>query len=169
MINETLYHPERETFHVVSGQTYDAFPQSDGTIIADTLPAKGTIPIAAQKTGTISSTGASVRGTNTVFATELRENDFLYDGDAAVRRITKIISNTLLEVTHGFPSDLSDADVLYCERQAFSLVQWNCSGTAAAELQGAPLAVGERGLNGGAPLAYDASASNAQISFTCSR
>lgn len=168
MINSTLYHATKETFHVVTGQDYDAFPQSDGTIVADTLPSKGTIPIAVQRTGTISSTDEVVRGTGTKFLTELKVDDCLYDGDV-VRRIRNIYTDTLLEITHGFPSDLSGANILHCERGAFFLVQWNCSGTAAAVLQGAPLPVGEKGLNSGDPLAYDASASNAQISFTCSR
>lgn len=164
MINETLWHDERAIFNAVTGQSSN-FPQGDGTVTEDTFPAKGTIPLARTMTGTIESDGVNVLGTGTLFETELAVGDYLYDDDGAVRQIKHIESETKLTLRQAFPSDVSGIDVLYCQRQRFKMVTIESTGTVAAILQEAPFAVGRRIVTGGAPFTYDASDSNAQISF----
>jgi hypothetical protein len=169
MINETLHHDERSVFRAVTGQT-STFPQADGSIARDTFPTKGTVPMARTFAGKIDSDGRMVRGTDTKFETGgIKIGDYLYDGDAAVRKITRIISETLLEVEFDFPSDIANGDVLICERQTFKMIIAESTGTADAVLQEAPFRVGGRVVHGGAPLAYDASASDAEISFSVSQ
>lgn len=174
MINETLWHDEKQVFNAVTGQQSN-FPQGDGTIDVGTFPTKGTIPIAQVKTGTITTDsnngdGRDVLGVGTKFIEEgLKVGDYLYDGDAAVRRIDSIASNTSLRLSQAFPSDLTADDVLYCERQVFKMIIVESTGSAAAELQESLFAVGRRVVHGGAPIAYDASMSDAQISVFVSQ
>lgn len=169
MINETLWHDERGTYRAVTG-VMSTFPQADGTIARTVLPPVGTVPIARQFAGTITSTGVMVRGTGTSFFSDgLKVGDYIYDGVSALRMIKAIISEDLLELEAAFPSDLSGDDLRVCERQTFKMISWVNVGTGICILQEVLLGVGERGLNGGAPVAYDASASNGQIAFTVSQ
>lgn len=168
---ETLWHDNKQHFRAVTGQNSN-FPQSDGTVEVISFPVKGTVPIAKVLPGTIESTGVMVRGTDTTFLSggKMKVGDFIYDGDAAVRCIKHIIHDELLELTQAFPSDISTAEdnCLVCERQAFKQIIYSCThADNAAELQEAPLAVGDRAFNEGEPIAYDATGS--EISFAVSR
>lgn len=172
MINERVWKPEDAVYRAVTGQTSN-FPDSDGTFTSGAFPTKGTIPKAVAKTGTITSTGTNVLGSSTLFETEAKIGDFIYDPDAAVsavRRITKILSNTMLEIASAFPVDIdAGSPFQVCEKQYFQMVYAKSTGSADAELQETTFRVNDTSLTGGAPLAYDASASNAEISFECHR
>jgi hypothetical protein len=165
-IDELRWHAEIATYRAVTGISAN-FPNGDGVPTIATFPAKGTIPIAKVLTGTISSTGANVRGTGTRFTTELFIDDYLYDADAAVRRITKIIDDELLVLESAFPADVSGITVRRCTPQTFKKIQVWSSGAAVAEFQEAPLGAGQHFETGGAPLAYDAL--TGAISFVCSK
>jgi len=139
------------------------------------IPAKGTIPLAETLTGTIdtdnagTSEGLIVMGTDTIFLTELMPGDFLYDGDAAVRKIRYIFSDTMLELEEKFPADLSGDDVLRPKNMFYKQIIAKSTGTVDAELQEAVFRVGEDVVLGGSPVAYDCSTANTLIEFTCSK
>lgn len=170
MINETLWHDERSTYRAVTG-VMSTFPNAEGTIERFVMPTKGTVPLARTFSGTIESDGVNVRGTDTAFFGDgIKIGDYLYDGDGAVRKIKEIITEELMVVEYPFPSDISAASpVLVCERQTFKMITWQNVGSGIGVLQEVLIAVGERAMNGGAPVAYDATASNAQIAFTVSQ
>lgn len=169
MINEALWHDERATFRAVTG-VMSTFPNAQGSIERFVLPTIGTIPLARTFTGTIESDGRMVRGTGTFFIRDgIKKDDYLYDDVGAVRRITNIISEDLLEIEYEFPTDVDGINVLVCERQTFKMITWQNTSEGIGIVQEVLLAVGERGLNGGAPIAYDAGSSSAQISFTVSQ
>jgi hypothetical protein len=166
-IDELRWHAEIATYRAVTGVSAN-FPNGDGVPTIATFPAKGTIPIAKVLTGTISSTNENVRGTGTKFTTELFVDDYLYDADAAVRRIVKIIDDELLVLESAFPVDVVGITVRRCTPQTFKKIQvWSSHASNAAEFQEAPLGAGQWFVTGGAPFAYDAL--TGQISFVCSK
>jgi hypothetical protein len=119
-------------------------------------------------TGTISTTGNVVRGTSTLFENEFKVGDFLYNGDKAVRKITKILSNILMELEATFVADLAGGTVARkCEPQVYKVIQVENSSANAAELQEAPFAAGSRVILWGAPIAYDALTGT--LAFTVSK
>jgi hypothetical protein len=100
----------------------------------------------------------------------MRVGDFIYNGDASIRRIKNIIDDELLELNQAFPSDIATAadNVLVCQRQAFKQIIYECTHEdTPAILQEAPLALGVRAFNEGEPIVYDATGS--EISFAVSR
>ena len=142
------------------------------------VPAKGTIPLSETLTGTIESDnsgpdtaleGRIVIGTGTIFLTELMPGDFLYDGDAAVRKIRYIYSDTMLELEEPFPASLSADPVLRPKNNYYKQIIAKSTGTVDAELQEAVFRVGEDVVLGGSPVAYDCSTANTLIEFTCSK
>lgn len=166
--DEFRWHREQAVYLAVTGVS-GLFPNQNGVSTVGVFPAKGTIPVAKVLTGTIDSTGVNVRGTGTKFTTELFVDDYLYDADASVRKIKDIIDDQLLVLEAAFPADVNDITVRRCSPQTFKKIQVWSSGTAAAKFQESTLGVGIHFETGGSPIAYDASASNAQISFTCSK
>lgn len=68
----------------------------------------GTIPANTTKTGTISSTGARVTGTSTLFKTfsQVRKGDFIFSQNQ-VRRVEAIYSDTIIGINAAFVPDLS--------------------------------------------------------------
>lgn len=137
------------------------------------IPTKGTIPLYEVLTGTIvtdnagTSAGVIVLGTGTLFTTQLAPGDFLYDNDAAVRKIRYIFSDTMLELEEKFPASVSAIAVMRPKRNYYKEVLAYSSGSADAEVQEAEFTVDKYLLFEGAPVAYDASASNAEIQFSC--
>jgi hypothetical protein len=167
MFNERVWHPEEAVYRAVTGESSN-FPNGDGTFTIGTFPTKGTIPKAVTKTGTFKSTGANVRGSGTLFTKQCRVGDYLYNNDAEVRRIKEVISDDMLILDSAFGADISSATaVKVCEKQYFVAVYAKSIGTANAELQETVFAVSETFFSGGAPIAYDASATDAQIAFEC--
>jgi hypothetical protein len=176
MQKETFAHSERGRYRAVTGVAAD-FPNENGVPTKyATFPTKGTIPAARQLSGTIVSTGVNVRGTNTLFTKEVQEEDFIYAvegaaGASSIRKVVHVISDTLLVVDAPFNEDIDPAiDLKVIKPQMiFKEVYAKSTGTAAAIMNGSTFPVGMEDHSGGAPLIYDASAANAQISFGCSK
>lgn len=165
-LNQNVTNNEFKVERLVTGTTHPYL---------GSIPTKGTIPIFEVLTGTIStdnsgsSAGLTVLGTGTLFLTELAVGDFLYDGDAAIRKIRYIFSDTMLELEEKFPASLTDADVNRPKRSFYKQIIARSSGTAASELQESPFEIDAQVTTGGSPLVYDASGAGAQIEFTCSK
>jgi hypothetical protein len=137
------------------------------------IPTKGTIPLAETLTGTITtdnagtSEGVIVLGTDTIFLTELAPGDFLYDDDAAIRKIRYIFSDTMLELEEKFPASVSGVALKRPKNQYYKEILATSSGTADAELMEANFPDTSKYVGYGSPLSYDASAGSAQITFDC--
>ena len=171
MFNQNIWYDEKATYRAVTNAS-GYFPRADGVPTVATFPIKGTIPIArdAQPSGTIDSDGTNVMAVSGVdFTTgSIKVGDYLYNGDAQIRKITAILSKDLLTIESPFTAALSGADVLICERQFFvSIHARNTHASDAAILQESTFIAGDSFLNGGAPIVYDATAG--QISFVCSK
>lgn len=158
MTDQTFWHANIGTFRATSGGAYN-IPGAYGIINrGSAFPTKGAIPVPTGKSGTIISTGVNVRGTGTLFLSELKQDDYLYHKDV-VRRIKYITSDTLLVLAEAFPSDITVGETpLNCEAQYFVNIDWkNSHATTTAVLQEAPVGPGTFGRNAGAPISYDAS------------
>lgn len=167
MMNETMWHSEKQVFRAVTGGAYN-IPGAYGIIIYGSIfPTKGTIPISTPKAGTIISQGKNVRGSSTTFTTDLQNEDFIH-ANGVVRKIDYIVSDTLLVLTEGFPSDITSAHGLrVCSPQIYrSIYIKNTDTTNAAVLQEASLVSGDVSFNGGAPLSYDATSGQLSIEVT---
>lgn len=159
MINETLFHPEVAVFRAQTGGAYN-FPKAYGVVVNGTsFPTIGSIPQATPKNGTIISQGKNVRGIGTSFTTQMQIGQYIYAKNV-VRRITLIISDTLLEINQAFPTDITSPAVtpLICEPQTYKMVYVkNTHASTAAVVQEAPMASGAQMVEGGSPFSYDAS------------
>lgn len=167
MFNQSLWHPEIQTFRAVTGGAYN-IPGPYGVIQKGTsFPAKGSIPVATGKSGTIISTGVNVRGTSTKFLSEMKQDDYLYHKDV-VRRIKYIVSDTLLVLSEAFPSDITVAEIpKVCESQYYVAIYIkNTNASTSAIVQEAPFGAGNADMNGGSPISYDASGGGT-LEFTC--
>lgn len=164
MFNETKWYAETATYRAVTGVSA-SFPQPNGKITVATFPTKGTVPIAKTPAGTINSDGVNVVGTGTAFGSSVKKGDFLYNG-TVIRKIQDVIDDTHLVLSQEFPSDLSGETLKVCECQFFKAIYAHSSDpdADATALQEAPFRSGGTFLNGGAPIAYDATAG--EISFT---
>ncbi len=82
----------------------------------------GVVPAAAQKTGTITSSGTNVTGTDTLFKTLLqtRVGDYIY-AQNQVRQITAIFNDLRVSVNRGFSPDISIGVDLYVIRATTNL------------------------------------------------
>lgn len=158
MINEALYHPEVGIWRATTGGAYN-FPGAYGTIYSGSaFPPKGAIPQPTGKNGTIISQGLKVRGTGTLFLSQMKPGDYIYAKDV-VRRIDYIESDTLLTLVQAFPTDIATGiSPLICEQQTYKMIYAkNVHTSTAAVLQEAPFSSGNTHVSGGAPLSYDAS------------
>jgi hypothetical protein len=158
MINETLYHPEVALWRASTGGAYN-FPGAYGVIYTGSaFPTKGAIPQPTGKNGTIISQGTKVRGTGTLFLSQMKPGDFIYAKDV-VRQIDYIESDTLLTLKQGFPTDIATGiSPLICEQQTYKMIYAkNTNASTAAVLQEAPFAFGNTHVSAGAPFSYDAS------------
>lgn len=167
MFNETMWHAEKQTFRAVTGSAY-VIPGAYGILVyGSVFPVVGTIPISNPTSGTIISQGVAVRGTNTRFLTELSEDDHIHAKNV-VRKISQIVSDTLLYLVGGFPTDITVASSYrVCKPQTYKAIYAKSTGDADAILQEATFVSQETFLNGGAPISYDATAG--EISFQLSR
>lgn len=159
MINETPWHAEVGTWRATTGGAYN-FPGAYGTIYSGSaFPNKGAIPQPVNKNGLIISQGKKVRGTGTLFTSQMKPGDHIYAKDV-VRRIDYIESDTLLTLIEGFPTDIATPiSPLLCEQQIYRKIAIkNVHASSNAILQEATIAPGTTPfVNGGAPLSYDAS------------
>lgn len=158
MINATLFHDTLNTLRVYTGQ--NAHPYFGN------VRNKGVMPPAKYGNGTIKADVYAIRGTGTSFKDgRIKNNDFLWDGQAAVRRVIDIQSDDLLFIDKPFPGAVSALSVYYIPRGSYRMIYAKSIGTVAAILQESQFGVGNTLLNGGSPLGYDASAAGAQIEF----
>lgn len=176
MYSQDKWYDERETFRAVTGGAF-RFPMGvagivvgDGTPSGGQFPTKGTIPVANVCTGTISSNGVDVRGSSNADFSQIKIDDYLYDGDV-VRRIKSVNNdpgNKLIELWEPFPSDLNGAAIRYCERLFFKHVYAKSTHASAdPEIQEALFMNDDTFENAGSPISYDAT--TGQISFTCTK
>lgn len=157
MFNETMTHAEVQVLRARTGGAYRIKGAYGAFVSGSSFPAKGSIPTATGKSGTILSTGALVRGTDTKFLNEIRPGDFIYAKDV-VRRVISVESNTTLTLDDGFPTDIAVGVIpLVCQSQLYKAIYAkNTHGSADAILQEAPIAAGNTFLCGGSPISYDA-------------
>lgn len=167
MFNETMWHAEKQTFRAVTGGAYN-IPFQYGQIIAGAaFPTVGTIPVSDPLTGNVISQGKAVRGTGTLFTTQLSIDDHIHAKNV-VRKIDHIVSDTLLYVVEQFPTDISVSTAIrVCHPQTYKSIYAKSTGTVDAILQESPFQENDTFLNGGAPISYDATAG--EISFQVSR
>lgn len=168
MLNRTNFHEEIEVFRIVTGQTHPIF---------GAIPDKGCIPFPDTKTGTFTtdnsdaSGGVTVRGNSTLFSTELIEgSSFLYF-NGALRRVKRVISNTMAELFYKFPASVTAQIVAVPPLGKYRQIYAESTGeNQPAILQEAPFRPGNNFLNGGAPVSYNVyeSGSDAEITFTVS-
>lgn len=176
MENSTLFHNEIETFRLVlnsSGSTIHP--------VLGTIPNKGILPLATQMTGTISSLNADasggklVIGVGTTFQgsidnkTLVQPNDFIYDpAQFVARRVDKVLSDSRLMLTAKFPAQLSGVQ-LWVVRRTFHKIYAKSTGASGVPiLLEQNFAIADTFLNSGAPVSYDASVANSEISFLLS-
>ncbi|MGL6268055.1 MAG: hypothetical protein ACRC2O_09010 [Chitinophagaceae bacterium] len=166
MINQNLTNNEVKVERLTTGTTHPYL---------GAIPTKGTIPLPKTLTGTITtdnagtSAGLIVIGVGTIFFTEVYPGDFIYDNDAAVRKVKAVFSNTMLQLEEKFPASVSGIALKVPKRSYYKSITSRSSGTVDAELQEATFAFGSSTVTGGSPLAYDASTLNSEIEFTCSK
>lgn len=166
MINQNLTNNEVKVERITTGTTHPYL---------GAIPTKGTIPLPDTLTGTITtdnagaSGGLIVLGSGTLFLTEVYPGDFIYDNDAAVRKVVAVFSDTMLKLEEKFPASVSAIALKVPKRSYYKAITSRSSGTADAELQEASFVIQSATVTGGSPLAYDASAANAEIEFTCSK
>ena len=168
MFNETVAHAEKAVFRAITGGAYK-LPGPYGLIIEGTnFPSIGTIPVSSPKAGTIITQGKMVRGTNTTFKTDVQEEDYIHANNV-VRKVRHVISDTLLELEHSFPTDISTAHGLrVCRPQVYkSIYAKNTDADNEATLQEAPFAPNDTFFQGGAPISYNAG--SGRIDFTLSQ
>jgi hypothetical protein len=169
MLNRTIFHEEKTVVRIVTGQTHPIF---------GAIPDKGCIPLPDTKTGTFttdnsdSSGGTLVRGTGTLFTSELVAGVSHIYNNGALRLVKRIISDTMLELEYKFPASVSAAILSVPKHGYYRQIYAESTGLSQpAVLQEAPFRSGQNFLNGGAPVSYNVyeSGSNAEITFTLSR
>lgn len=166
MLNESPF--ESGTFRAQTGGAYN-FPAAYGLIAKGTaFPAKGTIPQPSGISGTIISTGKLVRGTNTLFLSQIGVGDYIYAKDV-IRQVKTVYSDTTLELSQEFPTDISVAVIpLRVHGQGYtSILAKNTHASADSIVLEAPMGIGSTFLNKGSAISYDATGS--ELEFTVTR
>jgi hypothetical protein len=163
---QTQWHDQRNDFRAVTGSAYRIRGAYGIIAYGSSFPRVGTIPLSTPVAGTIISQGPNVRGTNTLFRSQLREGYYIHAKNV-VRKILHIISDDLLVLESGFPTDITSAGegVRYIKPQGFHTIYAKSTGTADPILNEAPFRQSDTSFQGGAPISYDASLTNSEISF----
>ena len=164
---DTMWHPETNLFRAVTGGAYRLRSPYGHIAYGTAFPRVGTIPLSHPRNGTIISQGVNVRGTGTAFLTDLREGYYIHAKNV-VRKILHIISDTLLVLEGGFPTDIASPGegLRFIKPQTYRTVYAKSTGTADPILQESPFRQNDTSFDGGAPISYDASGTNSEISFT---
>lgn len=164
MFNETQWHAEGNVFRAVTGGAYRLRGAYGVIIYGSNFPSVGVIPLSTPKAGTIISQGAMVRGTNTTFLADVKEGFFIHAKNV-VRKVRHVISDTLIELEGGFPTDISSPGegLRICPPQTYKSVYAKSTGGADTTLQEAPFIQNDTFLDGGSPFSYNAG--SGQISF----
>jgi len=162
--------PEYQHLRVVTNTTHN---------ILGAIPTKGCFPLPDTKTGTISSDPSStgtenkkvVFGTGTIFRSEIFEGDYIYAADVC-RRVQWVTSDTQLILDKPFPSSVSGAALKVVRHGKYKIIRANSTGSADAIYQEAKLEFGQEAkvenIQGLAPVSYDASAANSELTFELS-
>jgi len=177
MLNVGALNAEKETYRIYM----------NGAIthpILGALPSQGSLPVPQQGTGTVNSinndltNGTLVIGTNTLFLNDtqigsktkftgqVEPGDYLAINSAGqmIRRITKVFSNTRLEIEAAFPSSVN-GNFYIIKKNQWKMIYAKSVGSANAILSEQTFVSGETFLNGGAPVTYDVTTAGAAISF----
>lgn len=163
--NETLSHAETNVFRAVTGGAYRLVGAYGLIVYGSNFPRVGVMPLSTPKAGTIISQGAMVRGTGTSFLSDVKETYFIHAKNV-VRRVRHVISDTLLELEGGFPTDITGAGegLRICRPQVYKSVYIKSTSTSAdAILQEAPFRQSDTFFDGGAPFSFDAT--TGELSF----
>lgn len=167
-------HDEQQFYRIVANVTPVTHP------IFGEIPNKGTIPLSTTKTGTITSTpttttGADnkkiIFGTDTLFKSEVREGDYLHAADV-VRKIVSIASDTQLTLDNALPANISGV-AFKIVRPRFRRVRAKNTGSVATAIyQEAKMGVAEEDDRSSetalAPVSYDVSSANQELTFSVS-
>jgi hypothetical protein len=165
MFNETQWHAEKQIFRAVTGGSYRIRGAYGVVIYGSVFPTRGTIPISTPRAGTIISQGNKVRGTGTSFRADVQEEDFIHAKNV-VRKVVSVISDTLLELDGGFPTDIASPGegLRICRPQDYKSIYAKSTGSAdATALREAPFRQNDTFFGGGSPISYDAT--SGEISF----
>lgn len=162
--NERMWHPEDNMFRAVTGGAYRLVGAYGLIVYGSNFPVRGTIPLSTPMAGLIFSQGANVRGTGTSFLSQVKEGYFIHAKNV-VRRVRSVISDTLLVLEGGFPTDIAapGEGLRICRPQTYSSVYIKSTGSADAILQEAPFRQNDTSFDGGAPFSYDAT--TGELSF----
>lgn len=162
---ETKWNAETNVFRAVTGGAYRLRGAYGAIVYGSNFPRVGTIPLSTPAPGTIISQGPNVRGTNTTFLSSIKEGYFIHAKNV-VRKVLHVISDTLLVLEGGFPTDIAapGEGLRFCRPQTYHSVYAKSTSTSAdAILQEAPMRQNDTSFDGGAPLSYDAT--TGEISF----
>lgn len=174
MLNQKANNEEKFSFRVkVTSAGSTTHP------VLGVIPNKGCFPIPVLGTGTISTTntdatdpGLIVTGVGTLFQTgnarlKPQPGDYIASDSAGstIRRIMEVRSDTVIKIEAKFVTALTGATFYIVKKSFYKMIYAKSTGTADAILQEQGFAQGNTFLNGGSPVQYDASASNAAIEF----
>lgn len=168
------YREELETYSVLIGNNTPITHPVLGAI-----PVKGCFPLPTTLTGTVtsdnagSSAGLLVVGVGTLFITggptyKVEPNDFLADSNGVLRRVKFVMSDTMLQLEAKFPSSLSGAALKRVKKNYYRNIMAKSTGTVAATLNEQTFEPNASFVNDGAPISYDVSTANSEITFTLS-
>src|SRR5688572_942015 len=101
---------EAATYRAQTGGRYNILGAYGLMVTGTSFATKGAIPIPTGQSGTIVSTGKTIRGTSSKFLSEFILGDFIYHKDV-VRRIDYIESDTLMTLTQAFPTDIASGEI----------------------------------------------------------
>jgi hypothetical protein len=162
--NQFIAHAETNLFRAVTGGAYRLRGAYGFIVYGTNFPRVGTIPLSTPVPGTIISQGVNVRGTSTFFLRDVREGYYIHAKNV-VRKVMHVISDTLLVLEGGFPTDIASPGegLRICRPQAYNSVYAKSTGDADPTLQEAPFRENDTHFDGGAPFSYDAT--TGEISF----
>lgn len=169
MLNRTIFHEEKSVDRIVTGHTHPKF---------GAIPDMGCIPFPDTKTGTFStdntdaSLGTLVRGSSTLFSSELVAGVSHLYFNGALRLVKRVYKDTMCELEDKFPASVSAQPVKVPPHgKYFQIYAESTGANQSAILQEAQFKPGSNFLNGGAPVSYNVyeSSSDAEITFTVSR
>jgi hypothetical protein len=179
MLNQGALNAEKQTYRIyLAGAGPTVHP------ILGSIPSQGSIPLPMQGTGTVATVnldpnnGCLVIGTNTLFLNDTQigsktkftgqvepgEYSAVNVNGQFLRRITEVKSDTRLMIEAPFPSSLN-GNFYIVKKARYKMIYAKSVGTGNAILQEQTFVSGETFLNGGAPVTYDVTGSNAGISF----
>lgn len=178
MLNQGALNAEKETYRIYLGGAGITHP------VLGAIPSQGSLPPPQQGTGTVSTVnldptnGQLVTGVGTLFTNDTQvgsQTKFtgqVEPGDYIavnangqfLRRIIQLIDDTHLKIEAPFPSSLN-GNFYIVKKARYKMIYAKSVGTGNAILQEQTFVSGETFLNGGAPVTYDVTGSNAAISF----